>query len=81
MKKSLTTLSRSFMVWKHFYSLGEVMGALMEVGLQVSHFQEYDFSPYNCFPNLEEVAPKVFRNKDLGNKLPMVYSLTAVNKE
>lgn len=62
--------------WNH--SLGEVLGALLNHGLTLTQFNEYDYSPYACFNNLEEFEPGKFRVKHLGNKLPMVYSVLAV---
>lgn len=36
--------------WNH--SIMEIMNPLMEVGLQLTHLKEYDWSPYNCFPDM-----------------------------
>ena len=66
-------IKQQYVCWNH--SLGEVMGSLLKQGLQVEDFQEYDYSPYNCFSHTEEVAPKQFRIKHLQNYIPMVYSL------
>lgn len=41
--------------WCH--SVAEIMQALIDRGLQVERFQEFPYSYYNCFPNLEEVRP------------------------
>lgn len=64
--------------WNH--GLAEVISALLKNGLSIESFREYDYSPYNCLPGLEEVEPGKFRVKKLGNHIPMVYSLTAVIK-
>ena len=40
--------------WQH--SLSEILTPLLERGLSVRRFKEYDFLPYNCFPNLRERA-------------------------
>ena len=48
--------------------------------LKVEEFNEYDYSPYNCFQNLVEFEPKKFRFKEHGDKLPMVYSLVATKE-
>lgn len=44
---------------EYFYShsLAEVIKALLRNGVQIRNFQEYDYSPYNAFPNLVEDAP------------------------
>lgn len=62
--------------WNH--SMAEVLGSLLQNGLQLKEFNEYDFSPYNCFHNMEEFEPGRYRVAHLGNKLPLVYSLAAV---
>ena len=59
--------------WNH--SLSEVIQSLLNNGLQIEHFEEYDYSNYNCFNELVEFEPKKFRIKHLENKIPMMYSL------
>lgn len=61
--------------WNH--GIGEVLTSLIKAGLTVKSFTEYDYSPYNCFSNMNEYEPGRFRIKAHGNKLPMVYSLSA----
>jgi hypothetical protein len=43
-------------------------------------FLEYDYSPYNCFNDMEEFEKGKFRIKKFGNKIPLVYSLVAEKK-
>ncbi|RAI98440.1 methyltransferase family protein [Chitinophaga skermanii] len=62
--------------WNH--PLSEVLTALMQQGLQLTSFLEYDYSPYNCFPGMTEFAPHQFRFNSHGSKVPYVYALTAV---
>lgn len=62
--------------WNH--SLSEVMGSLINAGLTINEFQEFDYSPYNCFQETEEFEPGKFRIKHLGNKIPMTYALEAI---
>jgi 2-polyprenyl-3-methyl-5-hydroxy-6-metoxy-1,4-benzoquinol methylase len=64
--------------WNH--GMGEVVTALLESGLSVQHMEEFDYSPYNCFKHSIEVAPKKYRIEHLGNKIPMVYAITAVKR-
>ncbi|GAB3290680.1 class I SAM-dependent methyltransferase [Hymenobacter tenuis] len=59
--------------WNH--DLGEVLGSLLRQGLLLRDFQEYDYSPYNCFVGLEEVAPGRFQLPQHAGRLPMVYSV------
>lgn len=65
--------------WNH--SLGEVLGALLEHGLSIEQFHEYDYSPYACFNNLEQFEPGKYRVKHLGNYILMVYAVRAVKKQ
>lgn len=64
--------------WNHPTS--EVLNALIQSGLEINTFNEYDYSPYNCFNQTEEFEPGKFRIKHLQNKIPMVFSLTATKK-
>jgi ubiquinone/menaquinone biosynthesis C-methylase UbiE len=59
--------------WNH--PLTEVIGALLAQGLSLSSFKEYNYSPYNCFKDMEEFEPGKFRIAHFGNKIPFVYSL------
>lgn len=59
--------------WNH--SLADVIGALLERGLHITHFQEYDYSPYDCFNNTVKTE-KGYQIKGMEGKIPMVYSLT-----
>lgn len=67
---SLDTVS-----WNH--GLAEVFSALMANGLVITAFQEFDYSPYNCFRHMDECEPGKFRVKHLGDRIPMVYALEA----
>ena len=64
--------------WNH--SLSEVFQSLINNGLQIEHFEEYDYSNYNCFNETIEFETNKFRIKHLENKIPMMYSLTAIKK-
>ena len=71
-------LSLKTVSWNH--SLAEIFGALLKKGLSIESFEEYDYSPYNCFAHTEEFEPGKFRIKHLGNRIPMVYALLAIKK-
>lgn len=71
-------IERQTITWNH--GIAEVLTALLQAGLQINAFEEYDYSPYNCFRHTEEFAPGKFRIRHLGNKIPMVYALSAVKK-
>lgn len=64
--------------WNH--SIGEVLNSLLLHDLCIEAFNEYDYSPYNCFNAMQEFEPGKFRVKHLGNNLPMVYSIKALKK-
>jgi ubiquinone/menaquinone biosynthesis C-methylase UbiE len=59
--------------WNH--GLAEVMGALLKNGLTINDFQEYDYSPYDCFNNHVKIAEGKYRIEKFGDKIPMVYSI------
>ncbi len=59
--------------WQH--PISEVMGSLMREGLVVQDFKEFDYSPYNCFPNLVEISEGRYQVKGFEGKLPLMFSL------
>lgn len=71
-------ISAQTVTWNH--PLSEVLNALITSGLEIKSFNEYDYSPYNCFNETEEFEKGKFRIKHLKNKIPMVYSLEATKK-
>ena len=66
-------IKTDYIGWNH--SLSEVFKSLTNNGLQLEHFEEYDYSNYNCFNETVEFEPNKFRIKHLENKIPMMYSL------
>lgn len=71
-------ISQEYVMWNH--SLSEVISSLINSGLEINTFKEFDYSPYNCFSNTTEFEPKKYRIKHLENKIPMVYALVATKK-
>lgn len=65
--------------WNH--SLSEVMQSLMQHGIEITDFKEYDYSPYNCFNETIEIEPGKFNIKNLQHKIPMTYSITGQKKK
>ena len=61
--------------WNH--GLAEVFHALEKNGLILKSFDEYDYSPFNCFSGMKKLAERKFIIEKHGNKLPMTYSLVA----
>lgn len=62
--------------WNH--SLSEVFMALINQGLSIQKFEEFNYSPYNCFNNTIEVETGKFMIQSMESKIPMVYSLVAL---
>lgn len=69
-------IQQSYVMWNH--GTGEVLNSLIGAGLSITCFNEFDYSPYNCFLNTEMFEPGKYRIKHFGNKIPMVFSLKAV---
>jgi len=61
--------------WPHH--LGEVVGALADAGLQIRHLHEFPFSPWGCFPFLEESSPGRWTVKGMGGRVPAVFAVKA----
>ncbi len=60
--------------WNH--PLSDVLQGLINAGLRIHTFKEYDYSPYNCFANMVDVDGK-FYIKGMEGKLPMMYAVVA----
>ena len=61
--------------WNH--STSEVLTSLLDAGLKIDSFSEYDYSPYNCFEGMNEDEPGKFRLKKFDSKIPLLFSLAA----
>jgi len=59
--------------WNHDF--GEILQSLINAGLRLEVFNEYDYSPYNCFSNMVEVAGGKWQVKGLEGKVPIMYAL------
>ena len=68
-------IQQEFCCWNH--GLAEVFQAIINQGLRIDKFQEYDYSPYNCFNKTIQIAEKKFQLEPFGKKIPLVYSLGA----
>ena len=68
-------IQQTYMMWNH--DLGEVLTSLISNGLTINQFQEFDYSPYNCFQGTEKIGDDKYIIKHLGNRIPMVYALVA----
>ena len=61
--------------WAH--SLSEVINALIAAGLSIEHFEEYPYSPYNCFEGLEHVSGHGYQLLHKEQQVPLLYSIKA----
>lgn len=64
--------------WNH--SITEVLENLISVDMQLIHFKEYDYSPYDIFSNSVE-AGNGYMVAGLEYMLPLVYSLVMEKKD
>ncbi|HEX8328057.1 MAG TPA: class I SAM-dependent methyltransferase [Hymenobacter sp.] len=68
-------ISNPSITWNH--GLGEVLGSLLGQGLRIEQFQEYDYSPYNCFAHAVANPDGSYHIGPLGAKAPLVYAVVA----
>jgi SAM-dependent methyltransferase len=61
--------------WNH--SLSEILTSLLAKGLRIEAVQEFDYSPYDCFRHTEKIEDRKYRIQKMGNKIPMVYAISA----
>lgn len=59
--------------WNH--STSDLINSLIKNNISIQSFDEYDYSPYNCFKGMIEVEKKKFRLEKFSDKMPMVYAL------
>lgn len=71
-------ITQSYVMWNH--SLSEVLNSLINNELEIKSFDEFDYSPYNCFNKTTEFETEKFRIEHLDDKIPMVYSIKAIKK-
>ncbi|HAO46722.1 MAG TPA: SAM-dependent methyltransferase [Chitinophagaceae bacterium] len=64
--------------WNHPFT--EIINSLIGHGLQITQFNEFPFSPYNCFNKMEQGGDGMWRIIGMGEKLPMMYSIKAVKE-
>jgi len=71
-------ITQKFVMWNH--GIGEVLNSLIKNGIEINSFDEFDYSPYDCFNKTIEFEPKKYRIKHLDNKIPMVYAVVGTKK-
>ncbi len=62
--------------WGH--SISEVITALIESGLSIVSFNEFDYSPYNCFENMTQRSEKEFIIEKYNYPIPLTYAIKAL---
>ena len=65
--------------WNH--GLGEVVGALLDAGMELTGLVEHTSVPYEALPGqMEDIGGGEFRLKDRPERLPHTYTLQAVKR-
>ena len=62
--------------WNH--AIDEVLQNLLDTGLQLQQFEEFDYSPYDVFPGMKATEPGRFQLEKMPGKIPLVYALKMV---
>lgn len=65
--------SSTMVTWGHH--LGKVINSLIKAGIQIQQFNEYPYSPYDCFEDLEEREEGRYYFKKMQYDVPLVYSI------
>ncbi len=71
--------NQNIVTWS--YSLADVLTALLNAGLMIESFQEYDHSPYQCFEHMVETERDKFQRFHQNQAVPVVYSIKATKRE
>ncbi len=64
-----------FVSWNH--SVSELLSALIDNGIGINSFREYDYSPYNCLNAMLEVDESKYRIEKFDKMIPITFSLDA----
>jgi len=64
--------------WNH--GLGEVVTSLVNAGLEIEFLHEFEKSPYNSFPEMDETEDGMFVLKEEQRMIPLLYSIRATKK-
>lgn len=70
---SYTTICRN-------HNLSEVIGNLIKAGIRIGRFEEFDYSPYDCFKNTVRIDEDKYRIKHLDDKIPMIYAIEGIKQ-
>lgn len=64
--------------WNH--SLSEVINSLIQAGIRIHQFKEFDYSPYDCFKHTVRIDKNKYRIKHFENKFPMLYAIEGIKE-
>lgn len=65
-------------VWAH--PLSDVINALIGAGVDIEQVNEFPYSPYSCFDDMVERAPKQFVFKESSPEIPLIYSIQGIKR-
>lgn len=71
--ENCTAEKSAMATWPH--PISEVLNALISVGITIESFNEFPYSPYNCFEGLEKIEGKGYELIIKGQQVPLVYSI------
>ena len=71
-------ISQENIVWNH--GISEIINSLIKNELEINSFDEFDYSPYNCFNETIEFETGKYQIKHLANKIPMVFAIAATKR-
>lgn len=61
--------------WNH--STADLINALIDHGLTIESFDEFDYSPYQVFPGMVEISPNKYHVEKWAGMMPLIYALKA----
>lgn len=68
----------STVTWNH--SLSDVLNNLIRANIRINRFEEYNYSPQNCFKHTVAIDFERYRIKHLDDKLPMIYAIEGIKQ-
>lgn len=63
--------------WNH--GIGEILNTLIQAGISIQEFSEMDYSPFNCFANMKQIADDKFIFDHIPQAIPMIYRIVGGN--
>lgn len=73
-----TPIEYTTVSWNH--SIGDILNNLIQAKIEIKQFEEYDYSPYNCFMHTVEIDENKYRIRHLEDMIPMVFALEGIKK-